>query len=936
MKTTMIGLVLGMLLGLALAGSAPGQPAANNAAPKPAEAVSAPMEAMVVWFVKPAASFHESCVLGNGRLGAMDFGGVNKERIVLNESSVWTGGPYDGNRYDAYQCLPDVRQNLFAGNIGAAQKALSRFGYAEGIRGWGDRDQFGSYQTLGDLTLVFGDKVTETKVSSPSGHEHGDGKTIENSFDGNPGTKWCVDKPGKAVVWQIELAKEQIVPSYSFTSADDMPDRDPQVWVLEGSADGKTWNTLDRRNPGKPFESRHQTKKFDIAKPAAFRFYRFTFTPQISSFQVAEIALAGVNVTGEPAVVPDGYRRDLNLMRGIAHTEYTLNGTRFTRDLVISKPDEVIALHLKAVKERTNGALSFTAALSRKEASTTEAEGDFQRMEGQLPFNKPKGVTAEGVRYLAILGATTSGGKIIATKSGLSIQGADEATLIVSAGTNMFNKDFAALTRQRLTKALAKPFDTILKDAAADHVSYMSRCTLTLPQSESSRLPTPERVRRAEKTPDPELAALYFQFGRHLMVSGSRPDSQLPTNLQGIWAEEYDTPWRGDFHSNINLQMNYWPAEVANLSDCHLPLMRFIEGVAREGAKTAKAYYNAPGWMANHTQNPWFETAPSYLSACVGPTCGAWLAQHISMHYAFTLDKEFLKKYYPLMRGASEFCQAVLVEDPKTKLLVTVPSNSPENSYRYTDSNGKKQSTFLCIGSTFDLQIIRDLLARTAEAARILGIDEDFAKSLDATRARLMPTRVNKDGRIMEWQADFEETEITHRHSSHLWGLFPGTEINPQAPELFKGAKLSLERRGDASTGWSMAWKANFWARMQDGDHANKLLTMLIGRGAPNLFCLHAPFQIDGNFGGCAAVAEMLIQSHELTSDGKPIIRMLPALPASWATGSVQGLRARGNFTVDMQWKDGKVTDYRITSPQPRQVTIVVNGESKIVQAQAQ
>lgn len=771
-------------------------------------AESAPAEPMSVWFVKPADSFHESSVLGNGRLGAMDLGGVDKERIVLNESSVWTGGPYDGNRYDAYKCLPEVRKKLFEGNIGEAQSELTKnFGYPAGVSGWNDRDQFGCYQTLGDLLIQF--------KSSP-----------------------------EAIATNV-------------------------------SAEGN-----------------------------------------------------GVK-TGS---LYSGYRRDLNLMCGVAHTEYTQNGVHFTRDMVVSKPDEVIALRLKADKPSV---ISFTATLSRKECAVIGIEGGFQYMQGQLPFNKPEGVTVEGVCYLAIMGVTTKGGKVTASESGLSIEGADEAIIIVSAGTNLFDSEFASLTRQHLTKALAKPFDTIMNDASADHALFMTRCLISLPQGANSQLPTPERVRQAETVADPELAALYFQFGRYLMVCGSRPDSQLPTNLQGIWAEEYNTPWHGDFHSNINLQMNYWPAEVTNLSDCHLPLMRFIEGVAKEGTKTAKAYYNVSGWMANHTQNPWFETAPSFLPACVGPTCGAWLAQHIAMHYAFTLDKEFLKKYYPIMRGASEFCQAVLVEDPKTHLLVTSPSNSPENTYRYTDSSGKIQSTFLCVGSTFDLQIIRDLLVRTAEAARILGIDEDFAKSLDATMAKLMPTRVNKEGLIMEWQEDFEENEIHHRHTSHLWGLYPGTEINPQTPELFKGARLSLERRGDASTGWSMAWKANLWARMQDGDHANKLLTMLIARGAPNLFCLHPPFQIDGNFGGCVAVAEMLIQSHELTTDGKPIIRLLPALPKTWETGSAHGLRTRANFTVDMKWEDGKVTDYRITSAQPRQVTVVVNGETKIVQAQS-
>jgi alpha-L-fucosidase 2 len=557
-------------------------------------------------------------------------------------------------------------------------------------------------------------------------------------------------------------------------------------------------------------------------------------------------------------------------------------------------------------------------------------DGATYLIEGQLPFSKPGG-GGKGMRYLALLGASAKGGKVSATDQGLVIDGADEATLIVSAGTDWKDKEYAKLARQRLDAALAKPFDALREAAAADHRRFMERCQLTLPQGPNSKLPTPERVKAAEKTADPALAALYFQFGRHLVVSGSRPDSQLPTNLQGIWAQEYDTPWRGDFHSNINLQMNYWPAEPANLSDCHLPLLRFIQCVAKEGRKTAKAYFNAPGWMANHTQNPWYDTAPSFLPACIGPTCGAWLAQHVWLHYEFTQDKAFLQEFYPVLRGASQFIQAVLVEDPKTRELVIVPSNSPENSYAYKDNSGKRQTTALCIGATFDQQIARDLLKNTAAAARILGTDEEFAKGLDATRARLAPTRVNAEGRIMEWQEDFEETEVHHRHCSHLWGLCPGSEINPSTPQLYRGARLSLERRGDASTGWSMGWKANFWARLHDGDRAEKLLSMLIGRGAPNLFCLHPPFQIDGNFGGCAAVAEMLLQSQETTADGQFVLELLPALPKTWREGKASGLCARGGFVVDVAWKDGKVANYRVASAGPREVKVRVNGETKTI-----
>lgn len=890
--------------------------------------VTAPAEPMSVWFVRPARSFRESCPLGNGRLGAMDFGGVGRQRIVLNESSLWSGGPYDGNKYDAYKCLPEVRKKLFAGDISGAGVALNKsFHYADGVRGWGDVNQFGCYQTLGDLIVDFGNSA-ELKLSSPSGHAAGDGKGIENTVDDNPGSKWCVNNGNTPVIWQMQFPEPQTVSAYAFTSGDDIPERDPRSWVLDGSPDGKTWSEVDRHVLDKPFAQRRQTKTFKIARPTAFRCYRFTFAPRpIGTFQVAEIGLVGA-VKPQP-VTGDGYRRDLNLMQGVAHTEYRRKGVTYTRDLLVSKPDEVIALHLQADKP---GALSFTAALARRHDATTRTDAGLHVLEGQLPFDKPGG-GGEGMHFMALLGASAEGGKVSATSDGLAIGGADEVTLIVSAGTDWKDKEFAKLARQRLDAALAKPFAAIREAAVADHRRLMDRCRLTLPEGANSNLPTPERVKAAEATADPALAALYFQFGRHLVVSGSRSDSQLPTNLQGIWAEEYSTPWRGDFHSNINLQMNYWPVEPANLSDCHLPLLRFIRSVAKEGEKTAKAYFNAPGWMANHTQNPWYDTAPSHLPACIGPTCGAWLAQHIWLHYAFTQDKAFLREYYPILRGASQFMQAVLVTDPKTHQLVVVPSNSPENSYAYVDASGKRKTTALCIGSTFDQQIAGDLLKNTAAAARILGIDEEFAKSLDATRAKLAPTRVNADGRIMEWQEDFEETDIHHRHCSHLWGLCPGSAINPSTPDLYRGARLSLERRGDASTGWSMAWKANFWARLHDGDRAAKLLFMLIGRGAPNLFCLHAPFQIDGNFGGCAAVAEMLLQSQETTPDGRPVLELLPALPKSWHTGQVRGLCARGAFTVDIQWKDGVVTKYRVASPEPRPVTIRVNGQDKTIQS---
>lgn len=750
----------------------------------------------MIWFDSPADIWEETLPLGNGRLGMMPDGGLDKETIILNEISLWSGSETDYSNPDAAESLPEIRSLLLQGKNAEAQKVM----YERFVpRSQEEGGTYGTYEVLG---------------------------TMEIDFEDAPETT-------------------------------------------------------------------------------------------------------------------DSYRRWLDLRDAAAYTQYEYDGTRHQRRHYVSRTKDVIVTELES---NGNDKINAKVVLHRNGKAVQERIGDdMLKISGTLY----SGTSTPGMKFAAFAkvfvsgsGASTSGGD-----GCIKVSDAEKVWIVTSAHTSYFEGEnyeskALAILDEAVRDLNEASMERMYNDNVASHNELYARACVSLNTDvPSASYPTDRRIEAyRDGAKDNSLAALYYNYGRYLLIGSARP-GYLPPNLQGLWANTFYTPWNGDYHTNINVQMNHWIAEPGNLSELHLPLTDLVMRLIPSGTKAAKDFYgkDAKGWVQHMMTNVWNYTAPgAHPSWGATNTGGAWLCAHLWEHYLFTEDVEYLEKVYPALEGASRFFLSTMIREPENGYLVTGPTSSPENEFW---CDGEKIS--ICMGPTMDNQLVRELFTNTLAAAETLEKDErkssepSFRDSLKTALEQLAPHKISKEGYLMEWLEDYEEVDVHHRHVSHLYGLHPSNQISPTlTPELAEACRVTLNRRGDEATGWSRAWKVNFWARLGDGDRALKLFRSLLYPATdperpkrqvsgtfPNLFCSHPPFQIDGNFGGAAGISEMLLQSHE------GFVNVLPALPSEWESGRLKGFKVRGGAEIDMEWDEGKVTEISVRQDKSKSITLKINDD---------